>query len=107
MCDISRKTINTTSAEEEIGESIIYTGVKCYILEVKDRDFTQELGNETDKGGLLLKIWAKTEVKQGDLIDITDKDLGEMGRFRVYEVEPKRLKGRLKSIYLHLSKYNG
>lgn len=106
-CEIKREAVDSTGSEETLTESTIYTGVKCYILKVFNKDFTQELANETDKGNILLKIGKKPLVEKGDLLDLTDKDLGSMGRYRIADLEPKRLKGRLKGIYLYISKYNG
>lgn len=106
-CNIKRETVDATGSEETLTESTIYQGIKCYILKVGNKDFTQELANETDKGDILLKIWKKPLVEKGDLVDLTDKDLGAMGRYRITEIEPKRLKGRLKGIYLYIVKYNG
>lgn len=106
-CDIIRETVDDTGPEEVYTESTIYTSIKCYILKVRTRDFTQDLAHETDKGNLLLKIGKKPNVEKGDLVALQDKDLGDMGRYRVEEIEPKRFKGRLKAIYLYIKKYNG
>lgn len=105
-CTIKREAVDSTWAEETLTESTIYTAIKCYILKVSNKDFTQELANETDQGSILLRIGKNPLVEKGDLLDLTDKDLGAMGRYRIEEIEPKRLKGRLKSIYLHIKKYN-
>ena len=92
-CNIKRLNIDATSSEETLTESTIYEDIKCYILKVGNKDFTQELANETEKGNILLKIGKKPLVKSGDLIDLNDKDLGFMGRYRVEQPpEPKRFK---------------
>lgn len=105
-CDIIRETVDATGSEETLTESTIYTGIKCYILKVYNKDFTQELANETDKSKLLLKVGKKPLLQKGDLLDLTDKDIGNMGRYRIEEIDPKRFKGRLKGIYLYIKKYN-
>jgi hypothetical protein len=105
-CDIIRETVDTIGSEEAYTESTIYSDIKCYILKVNARDFTQELAHETDKSKMLIKVGKKTDIEKGDLVNLKDKDIGDMGRYRVEEVEPKRLKGRLKSVYLYIKKYN-
>jgi len=106
-CTINRKTVDATGSEETLTEVLIYENIKCYILKVFNKDFTQELALETDKSNILLKIGKKPNVKKGDILDLSDKDLGDMGRYRIEDLDPKRFKGRLKGIYLYIKKYNG
>lgn len=91
-CTIVREVEDTTGSEESYTESTIYDAIKCYILKVNNRDFSQDLAHETDNGKMLLKIGKKPNVEKGDLLDLNDKDLGSMGRYRIQEIEPKRFK---------------
>ena len=106
-CNIIREVVDDTGAEEVLTESTIYTDINYYTLKVRPRDFTQSLAHETDKNNLLIRVGKKPNIKKGDLVDLSDKDLGDLGRYRVEEIEPKRIKRRLKSIYLYIKKYNG
>ena len=106
-CKITRNTVNDTGIEEVLAEITVYEKLKCYILKINNRDYTQSLAHETDNGKMLLKIWKYPQVEKGDILELTDKDLGNMGKYRIEDIDPKRFKGRLKSIYLYLKKYNG
>jgi len=37
---------------------------------------------------------------------LTDKDSGLLGAYNIYEVEPKRIRGRLTGFYLYLERGN-
>lgn len=106
-CNIKRKIIDNNQAEETLTEIPIYDNIKCYVLKVYNKDFSQEIALETDKSNILLKIGKKPNVKKGDLLDLTNKFLWNMGRYRVEDLDPKTIKWRFKSVYLYLKKYNG
>jgi catabolite regulation protein CreA len=55
-CSTFRITIDDSGAEEENIETPIYTNIKCYILKVYNKDFSQELALETDKSNILLRV---------------------------------------------------
>lgn len=107
-CNIIRDTVNDTGPEEVLEESTIYTAIKCKVLEVEARrGFSQDLAHETDNGKMTIRVGKATLIKKGDILELIDKDLGDQGRYRIYETDPKRNRGRLKAIYLYVKKYNG
>ena len=55
-CTIKREAVDSTGSEETLTESTVYENIKCYILKVGSKDFTQELAHDTDKSNILLKI---------------------------------------------------
>ena len=93
--------------EETQVDVTIYTDIPAYILKVQPRDMDDSLADETDNDKMTLDIWVKTWAKQGMRVEITDKDLWMIWTYRIETPPvPNRARWRLRSVYLHLKKYN-
>lgn len=104
---VKEKQTTRDGGEKTVSEVIIHQDIPAYIIKMDGKVFSQELGTMTDKDQIVIKVWGKkTGINKRMKAYLTDKDSWLIGAYDIYEVEPKRIRGRLTGFYLYLQRGN-
>ena len=104
---VKERQTTRDGGEKTVTEVAVHENIPAYIIKMDWKTFSKELGEMTDKDQVVLKVsWKKTGIQKRMKAYLTDKDSWLIGAYNIFEVEPKRIRGRLTGFYLYLDRNN-
>lgn len=103
---VKERQVTRDGGEKSVNEVVVHENIPAYILKVNGSPFSADLSQMTDKDKITVKVGKKKWITKRMKAYLTDKDSGLLGAYSIYEVEPKRIRGRLTGFYLYLERSN-